>query len=343
MHLASSRFLPLLRRVATLLLAAAVVLPVTARAQAQSLVLCVYDPMGASGFAYKMADGWRMKAKEQFGIDLTLKAYVEEKTAGDDLAAGRCAGAVLTGVRVRAFGLPSATIEAIGGLPTYDTLKSTIGALSLPAASSLMSANGWETAGIYPAGAIYLYVRDASIRSSSQLAGKKISAISDDQAALTMIREVGAAGIGANTATFGPMFNNGSVDACYAPATAYEPLELYRGTGSGGLIDFPLAQLTFQVVVNQAWFPAGFGQWGRTFASGQFDAARAVVNQAEAKTAAKKLAIPDADKPGYDQKFQAVRLRMRDAGVYDRAVLTIMRKARCKADPSRGECATQVE
>lgn len=328
---------------AVALLAAVLFAPGVARADA--LTLCVYDPMGASGTAYKMADTYRLKAKEQFGVDISLKAYVEEKTAGDDLAAGRCAGAVLTGVRARAFGLPSATIEAIGALPTYDLLRQTIGALANPGSSALSIAGaGWETAGIYPAGAVYLYVRDGSIRTAAQLAGKKISAISDDQAALAMIREVGAAGIGANTATFGPMFNSGSVDACYAPATADKPLELYRGTASGGgMIDFPLSQLTFQVVINKGWFPEGFGQWGRTFAASQFDSAKAIILSAEGNAGSKKLPIPDADKPGYEQKFQAVRLRMREAGIYDRSVLSIMRRARCKADSSRAECATQVE
>lgn len=313
-------------------------------ALADQPLICVYDPMGASGPAYRLADSFRLKAKEQFGVDVGLRAYVEEKTAGDDLAAGKCAGAVLTGVRARSFGLKSATVEAIGALPTYEALRETLKQLARPEAAAGMSANGWETAGIYPAGAVYLYVRDGSIRTAAQLAGKKISAISDDDAALTMIREVGAAGTSANTATFGPMFNNGSVDACYAPATAYEPLELQKGVGSsGGIIDFPLSQLTFQVIINQSWFPQGFGQWGRSFAVAQFDTARALITSAEQKVASKKLAIPEADKPAYDQRFQSVRLNLRERGVYDRSILTLMRRVRCAQDGSRAECAAQVE
>ena len=38
-----------------------------ASAFAQSLTLCVYDPMGSSGPAYKMADTYRIKAKEAMG------------------------------------------------------------------------------------------------------------------------------------------------------------------------------------------------------------------------------------------------------------------------------------
>ncbi|HMV67138.1 MAG TPA: DUF6091 family protein [Myxococcota bacterium] len=330
---------------AAFLAAVALLLSLAPRAaHAQQAVICVYDPMGASGAAYRLADSFRLKAKEQFGIDVGLRAYVEEKTAGDDLAAGKCAGAVVTGVRARSFGLASATIEAIGALPDYATLQTAITQLARPESAIVMTSGGWETAGIYPAGAVYLYVRDGTIRTAAQLAGKKISAISDDQAALTMIREVGAAGVGANTATFGPMFNNGSVDACYAPATALEPLELYKGiSNGGGIIDFTLSQLTFQVVINKSWFPEGFGQWGRSFAASQFGAAKALVAAAEAKAQPHKLTIPNTDKPGYDQKFQAVRLRLRDQGVYNARILTLLRRVRCNADGSRAECATQVE
>lgn len=313
-------------------------------ATAQDKVVCVYDPMGVNGQAYRMADKMRLAAIEKFQVGMVLKPYVEEKTAGDDLAAGKCDAAVLTGVRARSFGLKSATIEAIGALPTYSLLKSAIGTLARTDAAVLMKGSTYETAGIFPAGAVYLYVRDGNIRKASQLAGKKISAISDDSAANTMIREIGATGVGATTATFGPMFNSGSVDACYAPATAFEPLELYRGVGqAGGIIDFPLSQLTFQFVVRHDKFPAGFGQWGREYAYGQYETAKGFVTAIEGAVKSRMLTIPSEDKPGYDQKFQAVRVKLRDQGVYDKSILTMMRRLRCGADGSRAECATTVE
>ena len=53
----------------------------------------------------------------------------------------------------------------------------------------------------------------------------------------------------ADVGTFAGMFNNGSVDICAAPATAFKPLELEKGLGrSGGIARLPLAQMTFQMV-----------------------------------------------------------------------------------------------
>jgi len=329
-----------MRRLTALLLAATL----TASAQAaEERVLCVYDPMGTNGVAYKTADSWRGVTAERWGINFTLRAYIEEKTAGDDLAAGKCDAAVITGVRARAFKLKSATIEAIGALPTYPALKNTIFQLQRAEAAGLMKAGSWETAAIYPAGAVYLFVRDASIRKSTQLAGKRISAIADDDAALTMIKEVGATGVGSSTADFGAKFNSGSVDACYAPATAYKPLELHRGLGAGGIIDFVLSQLTMQVVIKADRFPTGFGQWGREYAYSQFDTVLAKVSAAEAEIKPKLLPIPEEDKPGYDQKFQAVRVTLRDRGTYDAGILKVMKNIRCQMWKTRAECATSVE
>ena len=66
-----------------------------------------------------------------------------------------------------------------------------------------------------------------------------------------MVQKVGASMITADVATFAGMFNNGSVDACYAPAFAFNALELYKGVGKkGGVIQYPLAQMTLQLLIH---------------------------------------------------------------------------------------------
>ncbi len=315
-------------------------------ALADTRTICIYDPLGKNGMAFKSADEMRIEVKAKYGLDLELKAHVEEKTASDDLVAGKCDGAVVTGVSARSFGLASSTLEAIGALATYPQLKKAIAYMADERMSKVMvnSAGTYETAGIYPAGAIYLYVRDKSWRTANALAGKKISMISGDRAAATMISEVGSSAMTASTATFGPMFNSHNVDACYAPATAFEPLELYRGLeANGGIIDFPLSQLTLQLVIKKDRFPEGFGQWGRSYAYSKFDSTKNTVAKAESKIDPHRLTIPDADKPGYEERFLQVRLKMRAAGVYDSTVLGLMRRVRCATDGTRAECVEKRE
>jgi hypothetical protein len=324
----------------------ALLVSTVAQAQATSpRTLCVYDPLGKTGSAYQFADTLRVDAKAKFGIDITLVAHIEEKTATADLTAGKCHGSVITGISARSFGLASASIEALGALPSYSLLKQTIGTMAdARLATKMVSSTGFETAGIFPAGIVYLFTRDKSWRKASDIAGKSMAVIGGDTAAITMAKTVGASIETASTATFASMFNNGSVDSCYAPATAFSPLELYRGIGStGGIIDYPLSQLTFQVVVKVDAWPAGFGAWGRTFAYAKFDKAQEIVTKAEAAIKPHLLPIPDADKPGYDEKLRAVRLKLRDGGTYDAFILKLMKGLRCKDNAARAECAIDAE
>ncbi len=328
--------------VRTVLAAALTLVSATAFAQ-DTRTVCVYDPMGTNGPAYANAQAMAVEAAGQ-GVKITLRADVEEKTAAEDLVAGKCDAALLTGVMTRRFGLATSTLEAIGALPEYAWLKSTLGYLANPKLASKMVAGDYETAGFYPGGAIYLFTQNKAWRHTKDLAGKTIEIIGDDAAATTMAREVGMSTKTASTATFGPMYNSNSVDAAYAPPTAYEPLELYRGIGDdGGIIDFPLSQLTLQVVIRRDRFPEGFGQWARTYSYQQFDKVMRQVEEAETKIAKHKLEIPAADKPGYEDKFLQVRLTLRERGVYDATLLKLMRRVRCAADGTRAECADPKE
>lgn len=325
------------------LLTALAALLAAAPARAQDKLICVYDPMGTSGPAYQNAQAMALEAAAR-GVRIKLRADIEEKTAMEDLAAGKCDGALVTGIAARTFGLASSTVEAIGALPRYDWLKTTLAYLKDPRLADKLKTGSYETAGIFPAGNVLLYVRDKTWRNASVLAGKSIAIIGNDAAASTMAKEVGMSTKTATTATFGPMFNSRSVDAVYAPATAHEPLELYRGIGTtGGIIDFPLSQLTLQLVVRTSSFPADFGQWGRDYAYGYFDKALALVKASEAKVAKFLLPIPDADKPGYEDRFLKVRLKLKESGVYSSLVLGIMKKVRCKTDAARAECAQTLE
>lgn len=316
----------------------------TSTALAEDATICVYDPLGTNGAAYGLAEKMALKAAEDKGVSLELKAHVEEKTAAEDLVAGKCDGAVLTGVKARTFGLATSTVEAIGALPEYGWLKTTLAYLADERMASFSQAGDYENAGIFPAGRVLLFSQNKAWTSSSDLAGKKIATIDNDAAARTMVEEVGASTVAASTATFGPMFNSGSVDACYAPATAIDALELYRGLADGGgIIDFPLSQLTFQLVIKKDQFPEGFGAWGRSYAVSQFDRVLASVKAEESSADKFLYDIPAADKPGYEERFRKVRLKLREKGVYDAKILGLMRRVRCKADGSRAECVEKVE
>jgi hypothetical protein len=311
---------------------------------ADPVKICVYDPSGASGDVYNLMKDYAIAAAE-WGATVQLKPYTDEKIASEDFKAKQCAAVLMTGTRGRSLNLFSSSLEAMGAMPSYDIFKNVVSALLGEKGSKILNPEGsTEVAGVFPGGAIYLLVRDKSLNTVEALAGKRIATLDFDQASKFMVKYVKASIAAADVSTFAGMFNNGSVDAAYAPASAYKALELYKGVGkNGGVIRYPLAQLTLQLFIHTDLFPEGFGQKSRTFALAQFDKALSIAKKSEADIK-NWIEIPEQDKVRYDQMFLDVRVGLRDnEKVYDGKALKLMAKSRCKANPSNAECAQQKE
>jgi len=309
--------------------------------------ICVYDPSGANGDIFQMMKDYKAAALG-WGVSVELKPYTDEKIASEDFKAKQCDAVLMTGTRGRSLNQFSATLEAMGALPSYELLKSALKPLlsSAKGAKILNPAGATEVAGIMPGGAVYLLVRDRSVNSVEKLAGKNIATLDFDTAAKVMVKHVKASMSAADVSTFAGMFNNGNVDAAYAPATAYKALELYKGVGAkGGVIRFPLAQMTLQLFIHSERFPEGFGQKSRAHTLKHFDRALASVKKAEKDIKDSSwVEISGDDKARYEQMFQAVRVRLRDdEKVYHKTGLSLLRKVRCRQDASRAECAQKVE
>lgn len=325
---------------------ACLLLALPAARAAEKRTICVYDPSGANGDIFQMMKDYQVAALE-WGVSAELKPYTDEKIASEDFKAKQCDGVLMTGTRGRSLNSFSATLEAMGAVPTYALLKSILTPLlgSPKGAAVLNPAGSTEVAAIFPGGAVYLLVRDRAVNSVERLAGKNIATLDFDEAAKTMVRHVKASMSAADVSTFAGMFNNGNVDAAYAPATAYKALELYKGVGKkGGVIRFPLAQMTLQLFVHSDRFPAEFGAKSRAYALKSFDRALKVVTKTEGDIAAASwVDISGDDKGRYEQMFLDVRVGLRDGKVYNPKALKVMRMARCKEDGSRAECAQNRE
>jgi ABC-type amino acid transport substrate-binding protein len=307
--------------------------------------LCVFDPSGANGDIFTAMKDFQAAAA-MWGVDFEMAPYTKETTAVADFKANKCHAVMVTGTRARAFNKASGTIEAMGALPSYKHLESLIGALAKESATKLLRGNEFETALVLPGGAVYLFVRDNAIRKVEDLAGKKIATLDHDEAAKVMVRVVGAIPVSADETSFAAKFNNGEVDACYSPAVAYAPLELDKGLAAkGGIAKYPIAQFTFQVIIRSEDFPADFGTKAREWGKRNFDSVVKLARAAEKDIPAKYwVEIPKDDQDRYDRMFQEVRVRLRDQEkVFDKRMLTAMRKIRCSIDGARAECAMPVE
>jgi len=301
--------------------------------------LCVFDMLGSNGPFFAEMKDYKVAALA-WGVEFTLKPYTSELVAAEDLKAGICDAVIFTGIRARQFNAFTGSLDAIGSIQNYGLLKSAIGTISSKKAGKLMFNDPYEVAGIFPAGAAYMFVRDRTVDTVGELAGKRIAILDSDPAQTEMVTFVGASPVGATVASMYSKFNNGSVDVTYGPAIMYEAMELYKGLEpNGGVIQFSLAQLTFQIVIHKAKFPENFGQNSRDFALTRFDRLVEVIGSSERKIPQKFwVKIPENDKAKYNEAFRQARIRLREKGIYNGKMLTIMRRLRCREKPQLPEC-----
>ncbi len=316
-----------------------------ASSTAQAQTLCVYDPAGRTGFVFDWMESYKLNAAGQ-GVTLELKPYTDEETAVNDFTAGKCDGVAATGVRLQKFNRSAYTLEALSGIPNYTMLKSVLNTVQTNARyASMFTSGSYETAGVYPLGAVYAFVRDREINDITDFAGKRIAAMEYDATSLLVVERIGGVAVPVNLSSVSGAFNNGDVAATFVPASAYTPFELWHGLESGGaVVKYPLLQVTMQIVINPTAFPAGFGASSRTFVASQFDVAMQTVNKAEGEIKSSYWSTMEASKvEEFERAMQRLRLELRDKGSYDSDVLRLLRLARCNADSSRWECASPVE
>ena len=310
----------------------------------ETRTICIFDPVGTSGPMYKMMEDYKQFAVGE-GIEIKLHAYTDEKIASDDFKAGQCDGVVLTGARARPFSKFASTIEAIGAVPDDKVMRNVVTLISSEKGAKYMKNDRYEVGGVLPAGAVYLFVDDRNIDTVEEMSGKKIATLDYDQPSIKMVNHVGAAVVPSNSANFSGKFNNGSVDIAYAPALAYKPLEMYKGLGTqGGILRYNLAYLDFQLVMHADRFPEGYGQKSRQYVASMFDR---MLKQIEDNTAEIDdkywIDLPEAVKKRYDAMLRAVRVELRNEGVYDGTMLKLLKGLRCKEDPAAAECAENLE
>src|SRR5699024_4943800 len=331
----------------TALLAVGALLAQPAVAEPVERSLCVFDVVGRNGDTYQLMRDYVLAAKE-WGVEFTMKPYTDEALVVADFRAGKCDAVELFGIKNRDLLRFPGSLDMMAALPSYDALHTAVAALSAENAASHMRQGDYETVGIIPGGMVYLFSHDRNrLADWEQLAGLKVTVLSDDEQAVEMIRYVGGSVLPASVSTFAGMFNNKSADLSYAPAFAYEALEMYKGLGEGGgILNYNLGILTFQINTHHERFPDDFGQKSRAWVfENMWEPGMRVVEQAESKIPKKYwVELDDASKEKYNEMFTAVRQNLYDADkVYDRKMQQMLKKIRCREVPDNAECSDDTE
>jgi TRAP-type C4-dicarboxylate transport system substrate-binding protein len=306
--------------------------------------ICVFDIAGNMGPVMNAMRDWRTQALE-WGLKTELVPYTNEGIAAEDLKSGQCDAALMTGIRARLFNQYVGTLDSIGGIPSTEHLRIVLQVMAHPSQGSKMSNGTYEVMGIAPAGAAYVFVDDREINTLAKAAGKKVAVLSYDKTQAELVSQIGATPVNSDITNFSTKFNNGVVDVIAAPLAAYKALELYKGLSpDGGIIDYPLAQITMQLVARDERFADDISQKSREYFYGNFDQVLEQLNQEAAAVEEKWwVDIPDKDKQEYEVMMQEARIQLRDNGYYSPEMLKLQRKVRCKVDSSRGECTSGME
>ena len=307
-------------------------------------VICIWDLVGRNGPIFGAAMEARAQALE-FGVELEMVPYTNEGVMVEEFKAGRCDAALMSGLRARQFNKYTGTIDAIGAVPDRDHLRTLFQVATHPSKAGHMVRGDYVILGVFPAGAAHVFVNDREINTLSKAAGRKVAVLDYDPMQSKMIAGVGATPVATDITRAPGMFNNGVVDILAAPLLAYEILELYKGmTPGGGIIKYPLAQITMQLVGKLEKFPNEAAQLIRESSFEQYDRIIAMIAQEEVKIPERWwIPIPEADMKEYDGMMQQARISLRDMDYYDADMLSLQRRIRCKFAPERGECVNPTE
>lgn len=322
---------------------------VAATAQSQDAVtrsICVYDPVGASGPVVEQFQDYVIFAQEH-GVKFDLRAYTSEDVVASDFKTGRCDAAGLTGIRMKQFVPFAGSLDMVGGLQTYDQMHTAIQVMASDKAAPLMREGDYEIAGVVPGGKVYLFSREKKFLDSLEAAaGKKVAVIGYDKQASVVANVAGASPVPATIASFGPLFNNHSVDMTYAPAIAYKPLELYKGLGeNGGVADFVLGMLSLQMVVHRDRFPDDFAAASRRWALNHaWGRVLDRIKQSDAEIPDRYwVHINGERETKYRSMLREIRQRLWDQGWYHHKMQHLLKKIRCSTNPGVAECSLDSE
>ena len=308
--------------------------------------LCVFDIIGANGDTYNIMRDYKTAAV-QWGVDVELKPYTDEKIASEDLKAGQCDGAVLTGIRGRQFNSYTGSMDSIGAIPNYDAMRTVISVIASgnPSVNKHLVSGPYEVGGVAPLGAAYLFMKDKSIDTVPEMAGKSIAVLEYDSAQAKLASGVGMSPVMSDITNFSTRFNNGSVDICFAPVMGYSALELYKGMApDGGILNYVLGQLSAQVILRKDRFPEGFAQQSREFMYGQFDRAMKLIDNAASEIDNKWwIPMTEENRQKYDEMNRQSRIALTNEGIYNKDMMSMLLKVRCKLDGSRAECVNPQE
>lgn len=305
---------------------------------------CVFDLMGSQGENYALARDFVLEAQRD-GVSLQLIPYMNEALAFEDFKAGQCDAVFMTNLRARQLNRFVGSLDAIGAVPSEQTLRAVLALLLSPKSAERMKSGPYEVAGIVPLGAVYPFVDDRNINTLAKAAGKKVAVFDWDKTQARLVQRIGAQPVSADIINFAAKFNNGQVDIVAAPAIAFRPLELHRGLGNrGAIVNMPFMHITGVFVLRHERFKPGDGQKLRDVVGRRLENSFTLIKKSEADIPSKYWSkVPQVEIDGYFRMMREARVLLTQEGEYDVDMMRFLKKVRCRYEPANEECILDDE
>jgi hypothetical protein len=311
---------------------------------AQAQLLCVYDPLGAGGDYYSMFKDYQLAAK-RWGVSIDLKVYTDDGLLDAAFKSGQCDMASMIGMRARFYNQFTGTIDAPGVIENWAQLRDVMNLVASPKLAKAMVSGNYEVDGVVPIGPTYVLTSDRWINSFERANGKKVAVMGWDSTQSMMAEDFKVTPVPTDLPHYAGLFNNGKVDIIVVPMALYKALELGKGIGSkGGIVRRPLFQFTMQLVAHTDKFPPDYGQKSREYMNTQTDHALSLARNLEAEVDSRIwIYAVRSEITEWNVTMRAALEHMTKAGNFDRRMLSLMKRVRCKTALEEPECAPTAE
>ena len=306
--------------------------------------VCVFDLLGKAGESYKFLEEWALVSKK-WGAQVQLISFQDEDLADKAFQNDKCDAVYMTSMRARTYNKFAGSIDALGGVPSNKIAQKAVEYVLDPRNTKRMTTTlqgeSYEVAGIGLIGSAYIFVKVRSLNTIEKAQGKKFAILHYDRAQRVMVERVGAVPVMSDISNFIKKFNTGEVDVVAAPAYAYKPLEIEKGLGSkGAMLNFPVVNVTADLIVRPERFPAQFGEQSRQWFLQKIPQSFAMVQRLEAAIPSKiKMQLSKEDKEKYQRLLREGRIDLTKQGVYDPGMMRVLKKARCTVERTNFECS----
>ena len=306
--------------------------------------VCVFDLLGKAGESYKFLEEWALVSKK-WGAQVQLISFQDEDLADKAFQNDKCDAVYMTSMRARTYNKFAGSIDALGGVPSNKIAQKAVEYVLDPRNTKRMittlQGENYEVAGIGLIGSAYIFVKDRSLNTIEKAQGKKFAILHYDRAQRVMVERVGAVPVMSDISNFIKKFNTGEVDVVAAPAYAYKPLEIEKGLGSkGAMLNFPVVNVTADLIVRPERFPAQFGEQSRQWFLQKIPQSFAMVQRLEAAIPSKiKMQLSKEDKEKYQRLLREGRIDLTKQGIYDPGMMRVLKKARCTVERTNFECS----